>query len=1162
MSGDFVHLHLHSQYSLLEACCRASETLEKAKSFGMSAMALTDNGNMFGAMEFYLAAKKMGIKPILGFDAYLAPQDRFTKNYKRSANYQPNTRLVLLAQNYKGYQNLCRLSSIGYQEGFYYKPRIDWDCLEQYGDGIIVLTGGFSGDIFSHLRRYGEKAARERLIKLKDLFGDRLYIEINRVESKEWKEFEPFLFELGQRESVPLVATNDVYYLNKEDRLAQQVLICIGTNKTLQDKNSMEWESEEHYFKSPDEMYNLFSDCSELCERTVEISQRCDVEFRFKDKSGKNIYHLPGFPTKNNVSILEELNRLTKRGLEERFEEIEKKGQKITRENRKKYFNRLDYEIGVIDSMGFTGYFLIVQDFINWAKRNGVPVGPGRGSGAGSLVAYCLKITDLDPVRYNLIFERFLNPERISMPDFDIDFCQERRPEVIKYVTEKYGKKSVSQIITYGKLQARAALRDVGRVLGMSYSEVDVIAKLVPEKLGITLKEAIETEQRIREQMETNPQVNNMITIALKVEGLVRHAGIHAAGVIIADGELVNHAPLYKGVDGENVIQYDMKHAEKIGLIKFDFLGLKTLTYIQYALSLIRENRGHEISIHDIDIDDPKIYELMSRGDSAGVFQFEGDGITNALKKIKPTCFEDIMAINALYRPGPMEMIPEYTKRKHGESKVEYIFSELEDILKETYGVIIYQEQVQLIASVIASYSLGEADLLRRAMGKKIAKEMDQQRERFLKGAEKNGYDKIRSEKLFNLMAEFAKYGFNKSHSAAYCVIAAQTAWLKARYPIEFYAAILSTEMSDTNKVVKYIKICRQQKINIHPPHINHSSYKFTVKDETLYYSLAACKGLGQSAVEAILEARGKTKNRKFESLDHFFEIVDLRRVNKKGIESLIKAGALDDFGFHRRQLYEGFEKLVDAAESRRLEKEVGQRSLFSLLGDQEEEVTMVSLPECEPWSRMKKLRYEKEILGFFLSDHPLNGYEDICEFWFRTDVLGLQERKNKDEVTIAGMVSHYREIVTKKGTRMAFLQFEDKMETPVEVTVFPDKYGQYEHLIKREEPLIISGTLEKKDGICKILVDKIITLFDGIKNVKYVTFRLNSQMREKLNKLREKIDDNPGETQVKIELDLDSLEKRVVYDVYDPKGIRLSSDLLEALQRDFGSMEFIDISI
>ena len=874
VAKGFVHLHLHSQYSLLEASCKTTEVLEKARSFKMPALALTDNGNMFGAMEFYFMAQKKGIKPILGLDAYLAPVDRLTKNKKGDTGFKPNTRLVLLAQNHRGYQNLCKLSTIGYQEGFYYKPRIDLECLKDHGEDLIALTGGFSGDVFYHLRSLGEKAGRERLLKFKEIFGDRLYIEINRTEQPQWKEYEAFLFELGQRESVPLVATNDVYYLNREDKLARDVLVCIGTNRTLKDRESHRFiqnETNEHFFKSSEQMYELFKDCPELCERSLEISDRCHLKFNFKDGSGKTIYHLPGFPTKNNVSVLEELSRLSQKGLKERLESARKKGREISEQEEKKYSNRLDYEIGVIDSMGFAGYFLIVQDFINWAKERGIPVGPGRGSGAGSLVAYCLKITDIDPVRYNLIFERFLNPERISMPDFDIDFCQEKRPRVLQYVTEKYGKGSVSQIITYGKLQARAALRDVGRVLGMTYSEVDFIAKLIPDKLGISLQSAIDTEPRMGEQMETNPQVNTMIDIALKVEGLVRHAGIHAAGVIIADGELIKHAPLYKGVDGENVLQYDMKHAEKIGLIKFDFLGLKTLTYIQYALDMIEKNHGCRIQSQDIDINDSKIYQLMSKGDSAGIFQFEGDGITSALKKIKPTCFEDIMAINALYRPGPMDMIPEYTKRKHGKSKVEYIFPELEDILKETYGVIVYQEQVQLIASVIASYSLGEADLLRRAMGKKIASEMNEQRERFLEGALKNGYDKKLSEKLFDLMAEFAKYGFNKSHSAAYCVIAAQTAWLKANYPAEFYAAILSTEMNDTDKVVKYIKICRHQKINIHPPHINHSGDKFTVEGRTLYYSLSACKGLGQSAVEAILSAREKTENKKFESLNHFF---------------------------------------------------------------------------------------------------------------------------------------------------------------------------------------------------------------------------------------------------------------------------------------------------
>ncbi len=1160
MSQPFVHLHLHSQYSLLEACCRAGNVLDQAKNFEMPAVALTDSGNMFGAVEFYLTGKKKGVKPIIGLDAYLAPQDRFTKNEKRDVNYQPNTRLVLLAQNYKGYQNLCQLSTIGYKEGFYYKPRIDWQALEEFGDDILCLTGGISGDVASHFRRHGIDAARERLIKLKNVFGDRLYLEINRTGIKEWEDVEPALFELSKSENVPMVAANDVYYLKKEDQLAQEVLVCIGSNKTLHDDSRWRLGSEEYYFKSPQQMYDLFKDCPELCERTVEVADRCNVEFKLEDESGKTIYHLPSFPTKDNVSILDELKRLTHEGLQERFKEAKLRNEEVPSSEHAKYFERLDYEIGVIDSMGFIGYFLIVQDFINWAKENDVPVGPGRGSGAGSLVAYCLRITDLDPVRYSLIFERFLNPERVSMPDFDIDFCQEKRPLVIQYVTEKYGQDSVSQIITYGKLQARAALRDVGRVLGMSYADVDVIAKLIPDKLGITLSEALEMEPRIKEQMEMNPQVHNMIEIALNVEGLVRHAGIHAAGVIIADGRLVDHAPLYKGVDGENVVQYDMKHAEKIGLIKFDFLGLKTLTHIKYALELIAENRGKKIAAHEININDEEIYKLMSSGDSAGVFQFEGDGITDALKKIKPTCFEDIMAINALYRPGPMEMIPEYTKRKHGKSKVDFIFPELEEILKETYGVIIYQEQVQLIASKIASYSLGEADLLRRAMGKKIAEEMAKQQKRFVEGAVANGHDKARAEKLFDLMAEFAKYGFNKSHSAAYCVIAAQTGWLKHHYPIEFYAALLTTDMNDTDKVVKYINLCRRRGIDIQPPHINFSDYKFSVKGETLYYSIAAIKGVGQSAVEAILEARAQTENKRFESIDHFFDAVDLRRVNKKVIECLIKAGAFDGFGYHRSQLFEGFEKFVDAAETKRQDREIGQVSLFSMSSEEEQKHEKVVLPQRDAWNRMIRLNYEKDVLGFFLSDHPLNGYEGICRAWANTTIAEINKLPNKSKVTLVGMVTQYKEIITKKGTRMAFTQLED-LTSQLEVIVFPNTFAEYEEVLKEEVPLVVTGILENKDDTCKVIADKITTLSDSINRAKGVTFRVTSEMEDKLGKLRARIDENPGETRVKIELNLDNLKKKVVYDIRDPKGIDLSNDFLEGLQRDFGEMDFITIS-
>ena len=1060
-SDNFVHLHVHSHYSLLEASCRPSDIAKKAADFGMPAVAMTDNGNMFGAVEFYFACRKAGIKPIVGFDAYIAPVDRFTKNEKREANYQPNTRIVLLAQNYQGYRNLCQLSSIGYQEGFYYKPRIDRESLEKYSENIIALSGGLSGDVVSHLRREGVDKARERLQYLKGVFGDRLYLEINRTGIPEWDEISADLIALAKSEGVPLVAANDVHYINKEDQLAQEVLICIGSNKTLHDDSRWRLGSEEFYLKPPEQMKKLFEDLPEAIEKTQEVADRCNIEFELEDSEGKPIYHLPTFPTKDNLSIADEIKRLTELGLQERFAEAAKAGKPVAEDQHPVYHERLQYELGVIEKMGFIGYFLIVQDFINWAKESGIPVGPGRGSGAGSLVAYCLRITDLDPVKYNLIFERFLNPERVSMPDFDIDFCQEKRGLVIDYVTEKYGKDSVSQIITYGKLQARAAVRDVGRVLGMTYSEVDVISKLMPDKLGLTLEEALELEPRLKEQMEMDPQINNLISIARAIEGLVRHAGIHAAGVIIADGRLVDHAPLYRGLDGENVVQYDMKHAEKIGLIKFDFLGLKTLTHIQYALELIEKNKGVKMKAEEIDIDDKNIYQLMSDGDSAGVFQFEGDGITDALKKIKPTCFEDIMAINALYRPGPMDMIPEYTRRKHGKSKVEYLFPELEDILRETYGVIIYQEQVQLIAAKIASYSLGEADLLRRAMGKKIAEEMAKQQKRFVEGAVANNYDEGRSEKLFDLMAEFAKYGFNKSHSAAYCVIAAQTAWLKHYYPVEFYAALLSTDLNDTDKIVKYIKLCRRRNIDIRPPHINHSDYKFNVKGESLYYSLAAIKGVGQSAVEAIIEAREALPEKEFSSVEEFFDVVDLRRVNKKVIECLIKAGAFDGFGFHRAQLFKGFEKFVDSAELKRQDREVGQESLFSMVAEEEQEA--ISLPDCKEWVRMTRLSYEKEVLGFFLSDHPLNGMENVYRRWTSHGVDQLGEVEHKKKVTVAGMITERREIITKKGTRMAFAQIED-LSASLELIVFPDTFASFESIFKEEVPVLVTGTLENKE--------------------------------------------------------------------------------------------------
>lgn len=1157
-SSSFVHLHTHSQYSLLEATCRTGALLKKAHEDGQPAVALTDNGNMFGAVEFYFGAKDVGIKPILGIDLYLAPKSRLIKGEDREAAQQPNTRLVVLAQNYKGYKNLCKLSSIGYQEGFYYKPRVDWDILKKYSDDLIVLSGGTRGEVNYTFERFGPEAALQKVREIAAIYPERFYLEMNRT-GPEWDKLNEFILEASKITGVPVVAANNVHYLEQADQLSQEVLICIGSNKTIQDETRYRLGSDQFYFKTADQMQKLFKDVPQAVAATLEIAERCDVKFKLKDDSGKPIYHLPTFPTPKGLTQKDAIRTYSFEGLELRFKEAAIRGEAVDDAVKPNYGKRLDYELGIINRMGFDSYFLIVQDFINWAKDHGVPVGPGRGSGAGSLVAYCLRITDLDPVKYNLLFERFLNPERISMPDFDIDFCQEKRQSVIDYVTQKYGQANVSQIITYGRLQARAAIRDVGRVLGMTYAEVDVISKLMPEKLGITIKEAIELEPRIKEQMENNPQVENMIDIAQQIEGLVRHAGIHAAGVVIADDNLVEHAPLYKGADGENVVQYDMKWAEKIGLIKFDFLGLKTLTHIQNALELIEKNRGKKILPQEIPLSDPGIYDIMSRGDTAGIFQFEGDGITDTVRKIRPNSFEDITAINALYRPGPMDMIPEFTRRKHGEAKVEYLFPELEEILSETYGIIIYQEQVMAISSKIANYSLGEADMLRRAMGKKIASEMDAQKERFMKGANDNGHDAKKAGELFELMKEFANYGFNKSHAAAYCVIAAQTAWLKNYYPIEFYAALLSTEMSNTDNIVKYVRDARQRGINVEPPHINHSDYKFNVKDETIYFSLGAIKGVGEGAVENIIDARAKIPNHKFENLDEFFDSVDTRKVNRKALECLIKAGAFDNYGAHRAQLINGYEKYLERAESTRKDREVGQVSLFEMSDAEETQKQKVFLAPSEPWGRGARLAYEKEVLGFYLSDHPLSGYTGLYKVWTTCTVSELKNQDHKKRVVLAGLITSVRDLITKKGTRMAFAQLED-LTGQVELVVFPDVFVKAEAPLKSDLPVLLGGTLEKDGDSCKILVDRVGILEEVLRKSKHMTLRIDASMQDRLGLLSEVLKKFPGSTGVDLEIELPDLQKTVTMEVSEPLGIDPTQAFFENLHGLFGRTDFVQI--
>jgi len=1154
---SFCHLHTHSHYSLLRSSTSVPALVKKAKSLGYESLALTDISNMYGAAEFYFAANKAGIKPILGLEIPMS--GKFAKSAKDFYS------LVLLAKNFEGYQELSHIASFAHKknqvEGH---PRATFEIIKKYSSNLIALTGGRSGVLAETFLKEGKEKALERLNRLKDVFGDNLFIEVNRHGMDYESEFLPFAISVSDSTGVPLVATNDTRFTESEDLVPHNVLVGIGSNKTLEEVTSEGEVNSEFFIKSKESMAEVFPGerFSEALSNASKISDLCNVKFTLEDEDGKPIYHLPTFPTKGGRSSKEEIREIAFEGLKERLSFLEEQTkEKLSVEQHKVYTDRLEYELTTIDSMGFNGYFLIVQDFINWSKKSEIPVGPGRGSGAGSLVAYCLNITDLNPIPYDLIFERFLNPERVSMPDFDIDFCQEGRGRVIDYVTKTYGEQSVSQIITYGKLQTRAALRDVGRVLGFSFGEINDIAKLIPDVLGISLQEAIDSEPRLKDMMGENPQVHKLISLALKVEGLVRHAGIHAAGVIIADGDIVDHAPVTTGADGENVVQYDMKNSEKIGLIKFDFLGLKTLTHIRYALEFIEKTKNKKITADDISIDDPGIYEIMSKGDNNGIFQFESEGITDLTVKAKPSQFTDIVALNALYRPGPMEMIPDYLSRKSGKKKPQYIFPELEPILNETYGIVVYQEHVQLIASKIASYSLGEADMLRRAMGKKIAEEMASQKTRFLSGAKDNGFDAKKAEILFDLMAEFAKYGFNKSHAAAYCVITAQTAWIKHYYPVEFFAALLTTEISNTDNVTKYVKDAKRHAIEVVPPHINTSRYEFDTDGEKIFFSLGAIKGVGQNVVDLIVQARESLPDKKFDSLEHFFTTVDTSKFNKRSIESLSKAGAFDGFGYKRSELFAEGAKFLEAAEIKRKERELGQFNLFDTEGSDDKGMQIVISKKPE-WSNRAKLQLEKGVLGFYLTSHPLDGYDSLRSSFGSRSINSLGEEDHKKEIIIFGVIPKTKEFITKKGSRMAFAEAEDQ-EGSIELIVFPDVFKEVEGILTEEKPLLIKGTFELQEGKGgKVLVSGIEDPIDQLKKAKSVAVFLENPDEQEIENFFDFARERSGSTRVHLNLDLVDASSRVQVDVLEPEGVEIDFEFLDSLGKIFKGYKGLEVGV
>lgn len=1085
----FAHLHVHTEYSLLDGAIRLGDLLAKSKEHKLPAVAVTDHGAMYGTVEFYKGAIKAGVKPIFGCEAYVAPGSRFDK---RPHEGESNYHLVLLARNQEGYRNLCRLVTAGYQPAaFYYKPRIDKELLREHAAGLIGLSACLKGEVPRAILRNDLAGARALAEEYAGIFGEgNYYFELMENGIPEQRRVNDGLLALGKEMGIPVVATNDCHYCNRDDAKSHEVLVCIQTGKTLHDEKRMKMSTDAFYLKSPEEMAEAFAYCPEAVAVTVEIAERCNVELDLKR------HHFPVYQTAGGETLDDCLDRLAREGLAERLRARRFATPQEEEEVRRKYGERLETELKVIRDMQFSGYFLIVQDFINWSKQNGVPVGPGRGSAAGSLVAYALKITNIDPIPYDLLFERFLNPERVSLPDIDVDFCFENRDKAIAYVTQKYGADKVAQITTFGKMLARAVIRDVGRVLDLPYAEVDRIAKLVPAELKITLKSALEKEPRLKEAMAQDPRVAELMEHAQRLEGLNRHASTHAAGIVIANRPLVDYLPVYKGKNGETVTQFAMKSVEDIGLIKFDFLGLKTLTVIQDALRHINRGRppAEHLDIDAVPLDDPEVYALLSRGETTGVFQLESSGMRELMVQLKPTVFEDIVALVALYRPGPMDLIPDFIGRKHGRIPIEYETPELQPILKDTYGVIVYQEQVMKIAQVLANYSLGEADVLRRAMGKKIAEEMDKQRERFLLGARENGLSQDKASAIFDLMAKFASYGFNKSHAAAYALITYQTAYLKAHYPVEFLAALLTNDRASTDDVVKDIAECRAMGVPVLPPDVNESGIHFTVvgaarggagaadaKDgrgatQAIRFGLAAVKNVGESALQSVLSARDK--GGPFRGLLDFCERVDLQKVNRKVIESLIQCGAFDSLGGNRAQYLAYLDRALERAAAVQRDRARGQTSLFDLLAGPGKEpgVCADELPDVPPLPVTDQLRAEKEVLGMFLSGHPLEEWADLLRTYTDGSLLAIQERPDRSPVTVGGVVAACKVITNRAGNRMAFVTLEDT-EATLEVVVFAEAFARAEALLQSEAPVVIRGIFEKTEDTGKLLAEEILPL-------------------------------------------------------------------------------------
>jgi DNA polymerase-3 subunit alpha len=1101
--SEFIHLHLHTQFSLLDGACRIPELLTLAKQYNMDSLAITDHGNMFGAIDFYLEAQKAGIKPIVGCEFYIAPGSRHDKT--SSSIEDASYHLILLSRDEKGYQNLMKLVSLGYLEGFYYRPRIDRDSLAQYSQGLIGLSACLKGEIPVMLRQKRFNDALKTADTYSSILGkNNFYLELQENSIPEQKIVNEGLIKIGKELKMPLVATNDVHYLARDKASAHEALLCIQTQTTLDDPNRMRFQTDEFYFKSPQEMKNLFQDLPDAINNTVEIASRCNLELDFKQ------IHLPKYEPPVGESKEEFLEKLCKEGLKNRFDEVTPE-----------INERLNHELKTIINMGFVSYFLIVWDFVHYAKAQGIPVGPGRGSAAGSLVSYLLGITDLNPLKYGLLFERFLNPERMGLPDIDIDFCYERRQEVINYVTEKYGQENVAQIITFGTMQARAVLRDVGRVMGISYADVDRIAKMIPAELDMSLKKALDNEPELNNLYKNDPQISKLITTALSLEGLNRHASVHAAGVVIADKPLSNYSPLFKTSDDQITTGFSMGILEKIGLLKVDFLGLRTLTVIDQTLKIIKNTRAKDIDIEKLSLDDPNTYKLLTSAQTVGIFQIESSGMRDLLKKLEPEKFEDLIALLALYRPGPIGsgMLDDFIKRKHNLIPIKYEHPKLEAILKETYGIMVYQEQIMQAASILAGFSLAQADILRKAMGKKIPEVMEKQRSNFIHGCVKNAIKESTATKIFDLIEYFSGYGFNKSHSTAYALISYRTAYLKANYPVEFMTALLTSERDNTDKIVEYVNEAQRMGLAVLPPDINESDGLFKVIDEkAIRFGLLAVKNVGHGAVDSIVEARASGN---YNSLENLCQRIDLRLTNRKVLESLIKCGAMDSFGMSRAQMFSALDIILESASRTQKEKAKGQLSFFdSGLAQSTFKESVNNIPHVKEWPEPQLLSFEKDMLGFYISGHPLARYAQQLKRFVSSSINNLGEHKDEDEVKIVGLISKIKNTTTRaKQEKMAILKLED-LNGSVELLVFPRVYQKIARYIQPNAVVLVKGNLNLKEDTPKIIVNDLFPFEQIYKLITAMSINLSGLRENVFATLKDILAISRGDTPVYLNLE------------------------------------------